>query len=169
MIQAAPWKAYQPTFPITNMNVPLDRIRENERALHLYNIINGGAISPGWSYTNSFVLSESAPGTAAAPARHYWYKGTGNEMQWIKQEVDYSAGATSTTSAFFYSNDNAYTYEPMLVDDDGNYVITVIYDGSGNKASSSWTNVLLPGLYTMESNVDYILLENGSDLILLEE
>lgn len=134
-VRTSIWRPYQPTIPTHATNLPFDVLRANLLAVH---IATACGISPMWSYTNSFTRSEASAGTAALPARKYWYRGTGNSTQWVKVELTYT-GSLMTKAALYFSEDNEGTYVPML-DADRNYVLTVNYDGSNNLTSTSWGN-----------------------------
>ena len=161
------WKAFQHTLPQQTSNLPIDRIRENLVALDMMNTIGAFIISPGWNSTNSFVRGLTNPGTAAAPTSYYWYRGSGVDKQWIKQEMDYSGGASFTRMAFYYSNTNEAIYNPMY-DADGNYVFTINYDSDGVLAFTVWGSDFSAYQLIAEDGASLFLLENGTDHIALE-
>lgn len=134
-VKTSIWRPYQPEIPIHASALPLDILRNNLAAVH---IATAAGISPLWSYTNSVTRAEASPGTAAQPARKYWYRGTGNQTKWVKASITYS-GLDMTKVAFYYSEDNEATYVPML-DADRNYVLTLAYDAANNLTSTTWGN-----------------------------
>jgi hypothetical protein len=135
-VRTSVWRPYQPEIPTHASALPLDIIRTNISAVH---VATACGISPMWSYTNSVTRAEAAGGTAAQPARKYWYRGTGNTTKWVKAAIEYTL-LDITQVAFYYSEDNESTYVPML-DPDRNYVLTLTYDGANNLESTSWGNV----------------------------
>jgi hypothetical protein len=134
-VKTSIWRPYQPEIPTHASALPLDILRTNISAVHLATAVG---ISPQWNYTNSATRSEVSPGTAAAPARKYWFRGSGNSTKWVKAAITYT-GLDMTKVAFYYSEDNEATYVPML-DADRNYVLTLAYDASNNLKSTSWGN-----------------------------
>ena len=134
-VKTSVWKPYYPEIPIHASALPIDILRSNLHAVH---IATACGISPLWNYTNSVTRVEASPGTAAQPARKYWFRGTGNTTRWVKAEITYT-GLDMTKVALYFSEDNEATYVPML-DPDRNYVLTLAYDASNNLESTSWGN-----------------------------
>lgn len=134
-VRTSIWRPYYPDIPTHATNMPLDVLRN-----HLAALAAAGAsgIAPQWNYTNSVTRAEAAPGTAALPARKYWWRGTGNTKKWIKAACTYT-GIDLTKVVMYYSEDNEATYVPML-DADRNYVLTLTYDGANNLTATSWGN-----------------------------
>jgi hypothetical protein len=134
-VRLSVWRPYQPEIPTGASSLPLDILRNNLAAVNLATAVG---ISPLWNYTNSVTRAEASPGTAALPARKYWFRGSGNATKWVKAEHTYS-GFDVTKIAFYYSEDNEGTYVPML-DADRNYVLTLAYDTFNSLKSTIWGN-----------------------------
>ena len=130
-----PWTPYYSMVPTASNALPLNILRANVWA---NSVAHAAGVAPGWSYTNSFTRGEASPGTAALPARKYFWNGTGNSKTWIKQVCTYS-GSNLTKVAVYYSSNNESSYVPML-DEQNNYVLTLSYDGSSNLTATSWGN-----------------------------
>lgn len=130
------WKPYRPGQLTHASALPLDIIRN---ALFTLSAEKATGFAPGWNYTNSVTRAEASPGTAGQPARSYINYGTGNTKKWIKTVCTYT-GNCLTKAAFYYSSDNEASYVPMYNEDDSNYVITLVYDGSDYLQSSTWGN-----------------------------
>jgi hypothetical protein len=126
------WNPNRLATPTQGTNNPLDQIRYNLYAMVAQTALG---VSLGWNWTNSVTRSEASPGTTALPARKYWYRGSGNTKQWVKAVCSYT-GTNLTKFALYYSDNNEYTYVPMLADD-GTYVMTLTYSGS-DLTSATW-------------------------------
>ncbi len=132
------WTAYAQASPTTaqTRQVAVDAIRNNLFALAAIATLTGAM--PGWAYTNSVTRGLGSPGTASQPAIMFFTKGTGGTTQWVKLVITYDGTTGAVTKvAMYYSSDNEGTYA-NLVDDSGNYVLHLSYDGSGNCTASSW-------------------------------
>jgi len=135
------WVPFKESLPIATNDDPFKIVRANVAANETSAVVvscfaSTPTIVPRWSYTNSVTRAEASPGTAASPARKYWYSGTGNARRWIKAVLTWGP---PSKAAFYYSSDNEATYVPML-DADGNYVLTSTYTGADLNAST-WGNV----------------------------
>ncbi len=127
------WQPNRLATPTGTTNKPLDQIRYNLYAMVAQTALG---VSLGWSYTNSVTRGEASPGTAALPARKYWYHGSGNTMQWVKAVCTYT-GTNLTKVALYFSDNNEATYVPMVDGDAGlNYVLTLTYSGADLTAAS---------------------------------
>jgi hypothetical protein len=104
---------------------PFDLVRVNFAAIH---VATGCGITPGWNYITSVGRGEASPGTDVKPARKYWTRPNGNTSQWVRAAITYT-GELPTKYVFHYSADNEATYVPME-DVDGNYVLTLAYNGT---------------------------------------
>lgn len=134
-VRTSIWRPYQPDIPTHATSLPYDVLRANLSAM---SAAAACGMSPMWGYTNSVTRGEASPGTAALPARKYWWRGAGNAKKWVKAAITYT-GSNPTKIALYFSEDNEATYVPML-DPDRNYVLTLSYDGSSNLTATSWGN-----------------------------
>jgi len=131
------WNPFRAKLPTSSTELGVDISRRN---LFAQSALANVGIEPGWSYTNSFTRGQASPGTAAAPAREFYKKGSGNSTIWVQSAITWTGGV-ATKVALYFSEDNETSYVPMTDEDGINYVLTLVYDGSNNLMSTSWGNV----------------------------
>lgn len=139
------WKPWRLNLPTSNSELPHERQTESLFAsivgrvacTHLPSNDHVQAAF-GWEYSNSFTLGEAAPGTAAKPAREYFYYGSGITRKVIKRSITY-AGTAITKVHFEFSEDNGQTWAD-LTDEFGNHMMNITYSGA-DIATITWTKV----------------------------
>lgn len=139
------WRPWRRNLPTSNSELPIERLTESLYAVHAgrtatSNFPSNDHIScgHGWGYSNSVTLGEAAPGTAAKPAREYFYYGSGITRTIIKRELTYT-GAAVTKVHFTISEDNGQTWTDFT-DEFGNHMMNITYTGA-DIASITWTKV----------------------------
>lgn len=124
----------QPTKPTTagsptpTRQASIDATRQNIVALR--DILVALGVVQGFDYSVS-------GGTAEEPAELYFKKG----VEWIKVVLTWGTtggeDGNVTKAAYYYSSNSGGAYDAM-VDDGGEYVLTLTYDSNGNCTGTSW-------------------------------
>ena len=144
-VTSSKWRPWRKNLPTSNSELPVERQTESLFAVIAGRVATAAfpsndhiSVGHGWEYSNSFTLGEAAPGTAAKPAREYFYYGSGITRIIVKRELTY-VGASVTKVHFTFSEDNGQTWAD-LTDEFGNHMMNITYNGA-DVASITWTKV----------------------------